>query len=92
MIQLKFGENLSGPKANTCINFSANPVKIYGVTRCITRKSKWNFCHAYRISRLLKHNENQHVARMNIKGVPFVGYKVRDNKDIKLILILVKIA
>ena len=59
-IQLKFEASLSGPKTNICTNFSANLFNIHGVIRYFMHKAKWNFCHAHRVSHLLKKDENQH--------------------------------
>jgi len=38
-------------------------------------KTKLNFYHAYRVNRFEKQTENQYVARLNIREVPFGGYK-----------------
>ena len=37
-IKLKFATRIGGPKANICIKFGANPIKIEGVTSDFTRK------------------------------------------------------
>ena len=58
-----------------------------------THKAKLNFCHAYRVNHFNKQPENLYVAWLNIRGVPFGGFKlsrVREGRDMKLNSPLVK--
>ena len=70
-ILLKFGTRTGGLKANTSIDFWVHLINIEGVISDFTLKSKSNFCQAYRVNRFEKPAENQYVARLNIRGVPF---------------------
>jgi len=72
-IWLKFGTRIGGLKANTSIKSGINPINIQEVTSDFTHKTKSNFCQAYRVNRFKEQAENQYVARLNIKGVPFGG-------------------
>ena len=73
LIQVKFKANFSGLKANICTNCSANLINVHRIKSRFMRNSKWNSCYAYRVNRLLKQDENQHVARLSIRGVSFDG-------------------
>jgi len=53
-----------------------NLINIQGVISDFTCKVKSNFCHAYRVNHFEEQTENWYVARLNIKGVPFGGYKL----------------
>jgi len=44
-----------------------------GVISYFTCEAKANFCHAFRVNRFEEQAENQYVARLNIRGVPFGG-------------------
>ena len=72
-IWLKFVTCIGGLKANTSIKFGIYSINIRGVTSIFTHKSKSNFCQAYRVNRFEEQAENQYVARLNIRGVPFGG-------------------
>ena len=74
-IWLKFGTRFGGLKANISINFWVNLIKLEGVISNFTHKSKSNFCQAYRVNHFEEQAENQYVARLNIRGVPFGGWK-----------------
>jgi len=75
LILLKFGTRIGGLKANTSINFWINLINNEGVISDFTHKSKLKFCQAYRVNRFEEQAENQYVARLNIRGVPFGGWK-----------------
>ena len=70
-IWLKFGTRIGGLKANISIKFGINPINIQGVTSNFMHKTKSNFCQAYRVNRFEEQAENQYIARINIRGVPF---------------------
>ena len=72
-IWLKFGTYIGGLKANIGINFGVNLINIQGVISNFMHKAKSNFCHFYRVNRYEEQAENQYVARLNIRGVPFGG-------------------
>jgi len=74
-ILLKFGTRIGGLKANTSIDFWINLINIEGVISDFMHKSKSNFCRAYRVKHFKEQAENRYVARLNIRGVPFGGYK-----------------
>ena len=74
-IWLKFGTLIGGLQANTSITFGINPINIQGVISNFTHKTKSNFCQAYRLNCYKEQAENWYVARLNIRGVPFGGYK-----------------
>ena len=72
-IWLKFGPHIGGLKANTRINSGVTLVKIQGVVSDFTYKSKSTFCLAYMVNCFKEQAENQYVARLKIRGVPFGG-------------------
>ena len=72
-IWLKFGTLIGGLMANTSINFGVNLINIEGVISDFMHKAKANFCHAYRVICFKEQAENQYVAWLNIRGVPFGG-------------------
>ena len=72
-ILLKFGPRFGGHKANSSINFGANPFNIQGVISSFTRKTMSKVCHAYRPNHLEEQATNWYVAGLNIRGVPFGG-------------------
>ena len=39
----------------------------------VTKKTKSNFCQAYRVNRFEEQIKNRYVARLNIRVVPFTG-------------------
>jgi len=62
-----------GLKVNSSIYFRVNLINIEGVISDFRHKSKANFCQAYRVNCFEDQAENQYVARLNIRGVPFGG-------------------
>jgi len=72
-ILLKFDTSIGSLKANTSIDFWVNLINVEGVISDFMHKSKLNFCQAYRVNRFEEQAENQYVARLNIRGVPFGG-------------------
>ena len=75
-IWLKFGTCTRSLKAITSITCGVNLINIEEVISDLTHKAKSNFCHAYRANCLEEQAENRYVARLNIREVPFDGYKL----------------
>ena len=71
-IWLKFGTRIRGLKASSSINFGVNLIKIEGFISNFTYNSNSNFCH-FRVNCFKEQAENQYVARLNIRGMPFGG-------------------
>ena len=69
--RLKFGTHEY--MVNTSIKIEVNLINIPGVISNFKDKAKSNFCHAYRVNRFKELTENQYLARLNIRGVPFGG-------------------
>ena len=59
------------PEAIIYTNLSENSYKILRVIIDYLHETRIIFRHAYRVYRWLDQPENQHVARFNIRGVPF---------------------
>jgi len=55
-------------KAHTSIKFGVNVINIQGDFK---HKTKLNFCQVDRVNASKEQAENQYVARLNIRGVPF---------------------
>ena len=72
-IWFEFGIHIGGLKETTNMNFGVNLMTFEGVISSFMHKAKANFCHAYRVNCFEEQSENQHVGRLNIRGVPFSG-------------------
>ena len=68
---LKIGSHIGRLKVNASIKFRVNLINIQGVIIDFTLKAKSDFCHAYRVDIFEELTENQYVARLNNRGVPF---------------------
>ena len=64
-----------GSKGEYQHQFWGNLITIERVLSGFMLKAKANFCHAYKISRFEEQSKNQYASRLNIRGVPFGGYK-----------------
>ena len=73
LIWLKLGTHIGGLNANISIKYGINLINIRGITSDFTHLIKSNFCQAYRLNRFEEQAENRYVARLNIRGVPFVS-------------------
>ena len=69
----QFGKRIDGLKVTS---FGVNMINIQGIISHFMLKAKSNFCHAYRVNRSEEQAENRYVARLNIREVPFGGYKL----------------
>jgi len=72
----KFETCIGGLKVNTRINLRVNLINIQEVLSDFINKAKSNFCHTYRVNSFEELAENQYVARLNIRTMPFGGYKI----------------
>ena len=69
----EIGTRIGGLKVNTSIDFGVHLINFKGVISDFTHKSKSYFCQAYRVNCFDEQAENQYVARLSIRAVPFGG-------------------
>ena len=72
-IWLKFRTHIGDLTANISIKSGINLKNIQEDISDFMHKTKSKFFHAYRVSCFEEQVENQYVARLNIRGVPFGG-------------------
>ena len=72
-IWLKFRTYIGDLKANISIKSGINLKNIQEDISDFMYKTKLKFFHVYRVSCFEEQVENQYVARLNIRGVPFGG-------------------